>query len=347
MKKSLLFIFVLAGFLSACKKTTTTTPDPKTTSVILSADKTGFFSGGQDKITFSAKLPTNESVTESSDFYVDGVKIAGNTFSSNVAGEYSAYAIYDEVKSGTITFGVVDKVESPSSYTRKVLVEDYTGAWCGWCPRVAYKLEEAVKASANIIPVGVHYGDGMTYTFANQMMTKYDITGFPTAMLNRESKWNETQSALNVLLSDVARIGLGISSSKSGETLSVNVKVGFTMSTNTPLKLVVYLTEDGILEDQENYLNTTPGGAWYQAGSPIVDFEHNHVLRTALTDVFGDAIPPYVVLARNTYSTDFSIDISNYDINKLNLVAFVLSDLGGTHVYNTQIAKAGTTVDFD
>jgi len=347
MKKPLLFIFFLAAFLSACEKTTSTSPDSKTSSVLLSADKIGFFSGSQDKITFSAKLPNNESVTESSDFYVDGLKISGNTFSSNVAGEYSAYAIYDEVKSGTLTFGVVDKVESPSSYTRKILVEAFTGAWCGYCPRVAYKLEEAVKANANIIPVGVHTGDEMTYAFVSQMMTKYDITGVPTALLNRGSKWNEEQSELNVLLAKVARIGLGISSSQSGNNLSVTVNVGFTLSTNTPLKLVVYLTEDGILEDQENYLNSTPGGAWYQAGSPIVDFEHNHVLRTALTDIFGDAIPPYVILARNTYSTGFLIDISKYDINKLKLVAFVMSDAGGAHVYNVQVAKAGTTVAFD
>lgn len=124
---------VLGAFLSACDKSPT---EPVLTNIILSADKVGIFADGNDAITFNAKLPDRTSVTGESDFYVDGVKLAGNTFTSTTAGEYEAYVIYKTVESRKTTVGVVDKVEAPSSYSAKVLVEDYTGTWCGYCPRV-------------------------------------------------------------------------------------------------------------------------------------------------------------------------------------------------------------------
>ncbi len=343
--RKIILLFLLSVLFISCKKTNTTPTKP--TSIRISADKIGVFSNGQDVITFEAKLPDNTTISKDVEFFVDGEIISGNTYTSNIAGEYSVYAMFENIKSPTLKFGVVEKVESPGSYSTKVLVEDFTGAWCGWCPRLSYKLEEAVIANPNIIPVAVHYNDAMSYTFVNELMNNYNITIFPSGLLNRSTLWNEKQIALDNLLGKLSRIGLGISSIRNGQKLDVNVKVGFTISTKTKLKLVVYLLENGIIKDQENYLNDVPGGGWYQAGDVIKDFEHNYVLRSALTNIFGDDIPQYVTLERNTYSTNFSIDISNYNTSKLSLVAFVLSDVSGTDVYNVQWAKAGTTVDFD
>lgn len=341
MKKSLLLFLVLGAFLSACDKSPT---EPVLTNVILSADKVGIFADGNDAITFNAKLPDRTSVTVESDFYVDGVKLAGNTFTSTTAGEYEAYVIYKTVESRKTTVGVVDKVEAPSSYSAKVLVEDYTGTWCGYCPRVAYKLEEAVNNNSNVIPVGVHFGDGMQYTFVSQMTNIYGITGYPTAVLNRSVFWKETQAELNALLNTTPKLGLSVSSTLRGTTLNVNTKVGFSENLSRKLKLVVYLVEDGIIEDQENFMDNDPNSPWYQAGNPIIAYEHNHVLRKALTDIFGDEISPYVSLERNTYSIDFLTNTSTYNTNKLYIIAFVLDE---TKVYNVQIAKVGTTTDFD
>jgi thiol-disulfide isomerase/thioredoxin len=341
MKRSLILFLAITALLSACDKTPT---EPTITRVILSVDKVGIFSNGSDAITFSAELPDKTSVTSESDFYVDGVKLAGNIFTSTTAGEYEAYVIYKTVESIKTSVGVVDKVEAPNSYSAKVLVEDYTGTWCGYCPRIAYKLEEAATNNSKIIPVGVHYGDGMQYIFVSQMTTRYGITGYPTAVLNRSVFWNETQAELDALLNTSPKLGLSVSSTVNGSTLNVNTKVGFSETLTSKLKLVVYLVEDGIIEDQDNYMNNDPNSPWYQAGNPIIGYEHNHVLRKALTDIFGDEISQYVSLERNTYSIDFSTSTSTYNTDKLYVIAFVLDE---AKVYNVQIAKVGTTTDFD
>lgn len=344
MKKTNLF-FVLLIFISvSCDKTNVENP---VTQVLVSADKIGLFADGVDKITFIANLPDNSNVSSESEFYVNNEKITGNQFITQNKGDYKVYAVYKEVKSAEFSFKAIEKVISPATYSSKILVEDFTGTWCGWCPRLAYKLDQAANANAKIIPVGVHYGDGMTYTFVNQMASKYAITGYPTGLINRSSKWNESQAHLDNFLAKKASLGLAISSTITGSRLDVNVKVGFAETISAPLKLVVYITEDGIVEDQRNYLNTDINSPWYQAGDPLVGFVHNHVLRSALTDIFGNDIPNYLTLGRNTYSTDLSIDISDYFPGRLHLVAFVVNGTTSSDIYNVQTVKAGSSIAFD
>ena len=44
--------------------------------------------------------------------------------------------------------------EVPSVFTKKVLIEEFTGAWCGYCPDGAYRLENLINSNAeNIIGV--------------------------------------------------------------------------------------------------------------------------------------------------------------------------------------------------
>lgn len=53
-------------------------------------------------------------------------------------------------------------ITAPSSFTKKVLLEEFTGAWCGWCVDGHLRVEQMMAATPNrIIPVMVHSGDGM------------------------------------------------------------------------------------------------------------------------------------------------------------------------------------------
>jgi hypothetical protein len=53
-------------------------------------------------------------------------------------------------------------ITAPSSFTKKVLLEEFTGAWCDWCVDGHLRVEQMMAATPNrIIPVMVHSGDGM------------------------------------------------------------------------------------------------------------------------------------------------------------------------------------------
>jgi hypothetical protein len=75
----------------------------------------------------------------------------------------------------TPTIGAV-----PSTFTKKVLIEEFTGAWCGYCVDGAYIVETIVAAnSGKAIGVSIHQGDGMQISLYNTLDGIFNNTGFP------------------------------------------------------------------------------------------------------------------------------------------------------------------------
>lgn len=63
------------------------------------------------------------------------------------------------------------------------LMEEYTGLWCGWCPRGFIALEEMGRRyPERFIGVSFHNSDVMQITEDYP----YDVAGFPDAVMNRE-----------------------------------------------------------------------------------------------------------------------------------------------------------------
>ena len=70
------------------------------------------------------------------------------------------------------------------------------------------------------------------------------------------------------------------------------------------------------------------------------------MLRKALTDIFGDGIPSQYTTSGNIYTADFSFDISAYNADKIDIIAFVL-DGTSKNVKNVQRVHVGQNIDFD
>ena len=98
--------------------------------IFLTVDKDSVINDGVDGITFTCMLEDSTDVSYETDFYVNNEKIASNLFSSETVGVYTAYAEYQGGKSEEISIYVV-KETAPASYTQKILVEYFTGTWCG------------------------------------------------------------------------------------------------------------------------------------------------------------------------------------------------------------------------
>ena len=127
-----------------------------------------------------------------------------------------------------------------------IIVEQYKGAWCGYCPRTDYKLKRARENNSKIIPVNIHYYDDMQYTNISSMMDIFNINGFPTAIINRNSIWGEASISwegpfnnLNNLATGEASVGIGLEYIKQGEQLNVKVELEYKTYQNS--KLVVYI----------------------------------------------------------------------------------------------------------
>lgn len=301
-----------------------------------------------DVIEFTASDNYNTNITAESVFYVDGVAISGSSYSSDDFGTHEVYAKYSsvngELQSPTVNFNVY-------RFTKKVLVEDYTGSWCGYCPRLAYNLDQAEQQDDAVIGVGIHReyngdpGYPMHYDRVFDMLNQYNVTGFPSGRINRNTVWNESVSQILGYLGTNPGLGLFIFSELIGNEVSIQVKVGYDLPSSGN-KLVVYLIEDGLIYPQVNYYNSDPNSPWYQTGDPIQEFVHNNVLRTTFTDIFGDDIPDAV--SGDEYTTYYSLQVpaSVQNTSNLEIVAFVLNTTTGS-VVNVQHAPIGVQQDFD
>lgn len=75
-------------------------------------------------------------------------------------------------------------------YPRKVVVEEGTGTWCGYCPRGIVGMEKMYKEFPdNFIGIAVHDDNEMGLG-ENYYDLMYRFSGFPSCIVNRQEKYN-------------------------------------------------------------------------------------------------------------------------------------------------------------
>jgi thiol-disulfide isomerase/thioredoxin len=291
---------------------------------------------------FSVVGDNQSDLTQAATYKVNGAEFSSNTFISSVLGEFDIQAFYNGIASNIIRV----KVVIPSSFTKKVLVEDYTGTWCGWCPRVAHAIELVKEQSENVVAVAVHISDDFEFNEAVALKNAFGIGGLPAGRINRINIWSQPQPEhLNEVLDRVslnAPLGISMSTSLNGDQLQATLKVGFAQDYSEDLKIGIYLVEDHIVYHQYNYTD------YYNGEYYISDFDHRDVLRAVFTDIYGEPIPVNQTMENNIYekSIEEQIPSSVVDVDNLHLVAFV-TDANTNEVINVQEVLVGEEVDFE
>ncbi len=245
---------------------------------------------------------------------------------------------------------IVDDTPISGQFQKRVLIEDFTGTWCGWCPRVAYAIDQELLATSKVVPVAIHQKSGSTDPFdfpaAIPLLQQIQLTGYPTGMLNRTILWsapeNNNLSQPKNLTSNNVGLGLAMNSSVSGGNINLDVKVKFA-SNYTNLKLVVYILEDKLHANQTNYTSYLYGSGNV---NPLVNFEEDHVLRSCLTNILGDAITDTTVSGQ-TITKNFSIPVpaNVTNITNMNFVAFVIGS--DNKAINVRLSNPGENQTFE
>jgi len=332
MKLRMLFYFIFISVLSSCSSLSEETP-----SISITSDKSTLEVG--ETITFTVVDSEDVNITSQSVILIDGNSISGSTFVPLQAKTYEATSSYESLVSNKIDFTAT----LPSSFSKKAVVEDFTGTWCGWCPRLSYAASLVEEQTDKVFVVGVHNRDQMANSFGSALEGEFSISVFPTAYIDRANKWQgNIEQALNAAEGTV-NVGLAIESSLTGSVLDFKVYQGF-LENMTDVKLVVYVLEDGILVNQKNFTSYY-GGVGSSGVSTIVDFEHNGVLRYAATDVMGDP----TTSTAGVHEKSYSVDLSSYDVlvpENTGVLAMLVDDSGKV-LYNAQYVIAGQNQDFD
>ncbi len=263
----------------------------------------------------------------------------------------------------TITFVVNAIANIPE---RKVVIEERTGNWCGWCPAGIVGMEHMSSThSGDAITIAVHNRDPMVVDDYDGPIRKFDPSdpgnpnpsiGFPSSLVDRvldpyPSK-NRLEDAYRQrkAITPVAKVAiLKADHNKANNTVEVDIEAGFVADeSGVDYRLVAVLIENGVTGisrryDHSNYFshqaNNTPlvgaGKDWQKEPStiPASDMVYNHVARAIAPSFSGSlgSVPPNITAGQKV-SHSITINIRGITIDdwsKFNVVAMLLN--GNTH----------------
>lgn len=201
--------------------------------------------------------------------------------------------------------------------TKKLVFEEATGAWCGWCPRGAVGMKTmAQQYGSKAALISVHDNDGMAVSAYDALITSLPgFTGFPTVVVDRTflgdpgpqnivSMYNQYKN--NFGFADVNMQEPSI----SGNNVSVNVDVKPAVDINGA-KLALVVTENGVTGtgssfEQHNYYAGGGSGAMggYENLPSVITNEVYEFVGRSITPSAGGAASglPATMTAGSNYS---------------------------------------------
>lgn len=224
--------------------------------------------------------------------------------------------------------------------TKKVLVEQATGTWCGYCTDGTVVMKDILQSYPNAIGVTIHNGDAMAFTVGNTVNSTF-VSGYPAGMIDRV-KFDD-QSGVGISRGSwkaktEERLGIPIPVHVSAthtydmatRIVDVTVRAAFYENMSGDFRFNCYIVEDSLTGtgtgwDQANYYNGTTGHPMQGLGNPIVGYVHNYVTRNMLGGAWGTAgIIPSNVPKGSVYERNYTFTLpSGYRPHHISLVPLV------------------------
>jgi hypothetical protein len=282
--------------------------------------------------------------------------------------------IYVRPTTGSTTTTPVEEVPilgiMPQEFTKKAVIEEATGVWCGYCPHGAYHMNNACTANPDkVYGVAYHRGDvfssfyDVNTTAANEdFYSGLGMSGVPSGVVNRDQStdnYNVWESASASEILKVAKCGIGIATKKVSDIqYSIEVHAGFNTTLSGDYRLVLYVLEDGVHKgssyDQHNYMDGDAGSPWEGKGDPMSasNYVHNHVFRQAITPNFkGDVITTSKIKPNGEFIKTYVLDMNpEWNESKTSVIAMIVKvgTSPSTHyVENAQECKLGEIKKWD
>lgn len=235
---------------------------------------------------------------------------------------------------------------------KRMLVEEGTGAWCGFCVRGIVGLREMrEKYPDTFIGIGVHNGDSYTVSAYDSWMCSY-IDGFPSCLINRDGKvydpsFDELEDYYKNM-DNIATADIEVSAQRTADGLILKSNTTFATSEDDASYNIVYvLREDQCPINQSNYYSGggygPMGGFESMGGHP--DILIDDVARGVYPAPKGEAIdlPASIVKGTPYAHTLTAANPSVLDWTNANVVAILIDNATGK-VVNAAVGKVEDVV---
>ncbi|SEA61061.1 Omp28-related outer membrane protein [Psychroflexus halocasei] len=338
------FLIVCLSFLYSCEEKYEI--QESITGIYLVANENSRIVG--QTLELNVNTDAGENVTDQSSIFVNGELLEGNTFTTDEVGIVSVRAEYLNLSSEVLEVEFSDGSEV--NFRKRALVEDYTGTWCGWCPRVAKAIELVDEQSDDIVFVAIHRSpsgtqDPYVYGEADALENLINTPGYPKGFINRMTQWDFPEpdnvgQVLSFTQGANPKLGLAISSEISGNQVDLDVDIQFSQDFQN-LRIVVYLLENALVHPQVNYT------AYYGGVNPVENYVHDHTLRATMTNILGDPISNEESLTGSISTQSYSFNLPSEIENAENIefVAFVIDE--NDEVINVRKSEINASQTFE
>lgn len=211
---------------------------------------------------------------------------------------------------------------------KKVLLEEYTGAWCGDCPPGGHALDAMQATQPDIVVVSIHGNDSMEVPLMGGGLTDSYAAAAPVLVVDRQQFRTEHYfqyahdsiyqwyPAFTDRHADASPATVSISNVAYNSTtreISCTVNVNFAYDADGPFALHCGLTENNVTGppgdttynhwNNHNYNSATPNSDFYGMGFILdpSEYWHNNVFDTMMSNLWGDTgfIPRHVIAGQN------------------------------------------------
>lgn len=227
------------------------------------------------------------------------------------------------------------------SFAKRMVVEEGTGTWCGYCPKgiVAFRVMEE-KYPDNFIGIAVHYNDAMAIDSYSKVLEYF--TGYPKCIINRNETMILTPTAsvlegmYGKVTSEKAIAAIEVEASLDDNSSKINAKTSVQFASGEPdadFRIAFVVVEDSVTGyAQSNYF---AGGSMGEMGGfedmgSSVSIPMNHVAR-GIYDYDGlDGSLPTVIEADTPYDYEMQIDLPKVQkTNYLHIIALLINGKTG------------------
>lgn len=239
---------------------------------------------------------------------------------------------------------------STQPQNRTVVMEEFTGVNCGWCPQGHAIAQEISNNNPGTVLVNIHAG-GFANPSAGQpdfrtlygtaLNNGFGANAYPSGMVNRynggggivvgRGAWSGVAEQVQQLVSP---LNIGARTNYDSTTREVTVDIEVLYTSDAPDSnnfLSVVLLEDGVVGYQANY--DLPAGS-------VPNYVHNHILRDKIhTHTFGDTIYQTTEGAYHKLTYKYTIP-TRFNAENCRVAAFVAS--GRENIYQgVELAATG------
>ncbi len=239
----------------------------------------------------------------------------------------------------------------PETFTKKVLIEEFTGEWCGACANAFPRIQTVLDENPNtVFAAALHYSDPFSSSETHSIKSTFGISSFPSALVDRYAFG--TASPRVPLLTSQLR---NKSESRLEEQVTTGLRIDTEFVEDGKATIKVFVGQSKIMDGEPRittYLIENEVPEVNQSGASGNDYRHHAVVRDILTEAAGNKLNNLDVQDRDFVTLRYeNIDISEYDKEHLSVIAFVhyydASDKSNHEIINVQKVKLGENQDWD